>query len=129
MPKKIIKTNQAPAAIGPYNQGIVANGFLFTAGQIALDPQTAQIVGDDIETQTRQVLTNLRAVIEAADATLQDVVKTIIFLSDMNNFAAMNAIYGEFFTENVPARSAIEVARLPKDVLVEVEAIVLLPSA
>ena len=126
--KKIIKTDQAPAAIGPYNQGIVANGMVFTAGQIALDPKSGQVTGDDIVSQTRQVLTNLKAVLEAGGASLKSVVKTTIFLSDMNNFSAMNSIYAEFFTENVPARSAVQVARLPKDVLIEIEAIALVEN-
>ena len=123
--KITIKTDQAPAAIGPYNQGIVANGFVFTAGQIALDAVTGEIEGDDIKTQTHKVLKNLTAVLQAGGATLKSVVKTTVFLSDMNNFAAMNEVYAEYFTESVPARSAVEAARLPKDVLVEVEAVAL----
>ena len=123
--KKIIKTDQAPAAIGPYNQGIVANGFVFTAGQIALDAVSGEIEGDDIQAQTHKVLKNLAAVLTAGGASLKSVVKTTVFLKDMNNFTAMNAVYAEYFTDSVPARSAVEVVRLPKDVLVEIEAVAL----
>ena len=128
MAKKIIKTDQAPAAIGPYNQGIIANGFVFTAGQIPLDPATGQIVGNDIQTQARQSLRNLQNVLEAGGAGLRDVVKVTVFLQDLKDFAAMNQIYAEFFGDECPARSAVQVARLPKDALVEVEAVAVLPG-
>lgn len=122
--KKIVSTTAAPSAIGPYSQGIVASGtMVFVSGQIPLDPATGSIVSDEIDSQTRQSLTNLKEVLAAAGAELKDVVKTTVFLSDINNFAAMNSVYSEFFTENCPARAAVEVARLPKDVLVEIEAI------
>lgn len=123
--KKMIKTDHAPAAIGPYNQGVVANGFVYTAGQIALDPGRMELVGKDVTEQTHQALKNLKAVLAAGGASLKSVIKTTVFLKDMNDFAAMNAVYAEYFTEDVPARSAVEVARLPKDALVEVEAVAL----
>ena len=122
--RKGIATKDAPSAIGPYSQGVAAKGtMVFSSGQIPLDPATGSIVGSDIQAQTRQALTNVKAVLAAAGAELKDVVKTTVFLSDMNDFAAMNAVYAEFFTENFPARSAVQVARLPKDAKVEVEAI------
>ena len=122
--KKIISTNEAPGAIGPYSQGVAASGTaVFVSGQIPLDPATGSIAGDTIESQTRQSLNNVKAVLKAAGAELKDVVKTTVFLLDMNDFAAMNAIYAEFFTENCPARAAVQVVRLPKDVKVEIEAI------
>ncbi len=122
--KRIISTTEAPAAIGPYSQGIAASGTaVFVSGQIPLDPVTGSVAGSDIAVQARQVFRNLSAVLKAAGAELSDVVKTTVFLADMNDFAAMNAVYTEFFTENCPARSAVQVARLPKDVKIEVEAI------
>ncbi len=125
--RAIIKTDQAPAAIGPYSQAVAANGFLFTAGQIALDPQSGQIIGTDVATQTRRVLQNLQAIAEAGGADLNSVMKTTVFLKSMNDFAAMNAVYSEFFRQNPPARSTVEVSRLPKDVLVEIDAVIVLP--
>jgi len=122
--KKVIATTEAPAAIGPYSQGIAATGTaVFVSGQIPIDPRTGSVVSGTIEAQARQSLTNLKAVLAEAGAGLKDVVKTTVFLADMNDFAAMNAVYTEFFTENCPARSAVQVVRLPKDVKVEVEAI------
>ena len=122
--KKAIATTEAPSAIGPYSQGIAATGTaVFVSGQIPLDPATGSIVGESIDVQARQSLNNLKAVLAAAGAGLENVVKTTVFLADMNDFAAMNAVYSEFFTENCPARSAVQVARLPKDVKVEIEAI------
>lgn len=122
--KKVIATTEAPSAIGPYSQGIAATGTaVFVSGQIPLDPVTGSIVGGAIEAQARQALNNVKAVLAAAGAGLENVVKTTVFLTDMNDFAAMNAIYAEFFNENCPARSAVQVARLPKDVKVEIEAI------
>ena len=123
MQKRIIATEAAPAAIGPYSQGIAAGSLVFTSGQIPLDPATGAFP-EGIEAQTRQSLTNVKAIVEAAGFSMDDVVKTTVFLSDMNNFGAMNGVYAEFFTEGkYPARSAVEVARLPKDALVEIEVI------
>ena len=122
--KKVIATNEAPSAIGPYSQGIAASGTaVFVSGQIPIDPATGSVAGADIDAQARQSLKNVKAVLAAAGEELKNVVKTTVFLADMNDFAAMNAVYSEFFTENCPARSAVQVARLPKDVKVEIEAI------
>lgn len=122
--KKIISTNDAPQAIGPYSQATEANNFVFTSGQLPLDPATGDFVPGGIKEQTRQSLINVKAIIEAAGLTMDNAMKLTVFLSDMNNFAQMNEVYGEFFTEgNYPSRSAVEVARLPKDALVEIEAI------
>lgn len=121
MSKKVISTNEAPAAIGPYVQATLVNGFLFTSGQIALDPTSNTIVDGDIRVQTRQVCTNLTNVLKAVGMDASNVVKTTCFIKDMNDFVAFNEVYAEFFGENAPARSCVEVARLPKDVLCEVE--------
>jgi|Deesub1362A_J573_1020465.scaffolds.fasta_scaffold00213_3 2-iminobutanoate/2-iminopropanoate deaminase len=121
--KKEVKTKNAPEAIGPYSQAIVTNGFVFASGQIAIDPHTGRLIDGDIEQQTRQVLTNLKAVLEAAGSSLDKVVKCTVFLQDMNDFARMNAVYAEFFRPPYPARAAVQVARLPKDVKIEIEAI------
>jgi 2-iminobutanoate/2-iminopropanoate deaminase len=119
-----ISTANAPAPIGPYNQAIVVDGkTIYTAGQIGLDPKTNTLAGDDIRAQTRQVLKNLEAILVAAGTSMKSVVKTTVFLKDMGEFAAMNEVYAEFFSEAAPARSTVEVARLPKDVKVEIEAI------
>lgn len=123
MKKEVISTSKAPAAVGPYSQAIKVDNFIFTSGQIPFDPETNELVGEDIESQTRQVLKNVTAVLEAAGATLDDVVKTTMFIQNMDDFNTINEIYGEFFTENPPARSAVEAARLPKNVLIEVEVI------
>lgn len=122
METKVVATTEAPQAIGPYSQAIVAGGMVFCSGQIPLTP-TGEIVNGDVVAQTEQVLNNLKAVLEAAGSGLDMVVKTTVFLSDMNNFAAMNEVYAKFFVENKPARATVEVSRLPKDVLVEIEAI------
>ncbi|MFV0557635.1 MAG: RidA family protein [Enterococcus sp.] len=122
---KTIQTNKAPQAIGPYVQAKVANGFLFASGQIPLDPTTGEIVGTTIEEQTTQVLKNIQAILAAANITSDEIVKTTCFLKNMAHFTAFNDVYGAFFTTELPARSAIEVARLPKDVLVEIEIIAL----
>ena len=122
MVKVVVKTNKAPAALGPYSAGICAGNFVFTAGQIPLDPETG-LMPETIEEQTRQSLSNVKAILEAAGTDLAHVIKTTVFLQNMGDFAAMNGVYGEFFTENCPARSAVEVARLPKNALVEIEAI------
>ena len=121
--KTILSTEKAPAAIGPYSQGIAAGQMVFTSGQLPIDPATGAFAGTTIEEQTRQSLKNVAAVLESAGCSLKDVVKTTVFLKDMNDFAAMNGVYQEFFPDNCPARSAVEVARLPKDGLVEIEAI------
>jgi 2-iminobutanoate/2-iminopropanoate deaminase len=126
MTKNIIRTQSAPAPVGPYNQAIVAKGqTIFVAGQIPLDPQTGEIVGgDDIVLQTEQVMKNLEAILQAAGATWQDVVKTSVFLKDLGNFASMNRVYAQYFDEGTaPARACVEVSRLPKDVLVEIDCI------
>ena len=120
---KKIATNNAPAAIGPYSQAIFANGFLFSSGQIAINPQTGELVDGGITAQTRQVFANLDEVLKAAEMGFEDVVKTTVFLADMNDFGQMNAIYGEFFTQNLPARSAVAVKALPKGALIEIELI------
>ena len=121
--KKIISTDQAPAAIGPYSQAVQFGNLLFVSGQIALDPKSGQLVDGDIESQTRQVLENLKAIIEEAGMTLQDVLKCSCFLNNMDNFGKFNKVYDSYFGESLPARETVEVGRLPKDVLVEVSAI------
>ncbi|CEM60399.1 RidA family protein [Treponema phagedenis] len=124
--KNVISTKNAPAAIGPYSQGISANGFIFVSGQLPIDPATGEFAKGGIAEQTRQSLTNVKAVLEQAGSSLSKVVKTTVFLSDINNFAEMNKVYAEIFgTENFPARSAVQVARIPKDALVEIEVIAL----
>jgi 2-iminobutanoate/2-iminopropanoate deaminase len=120
---KNVQTDQAPAAIGPYSQAIIAGDLVFTAGQIALDPATMTIDAGDIAAQTERVMTNLRAILESAGASLSSVVKTTVFLLDMNEYAAMNEVYGRHFGEHKPARSTVQAARLPRDVRVEIEAI------
>ena len=123
MEKESIRTSKAPAAIGPYSQGVAANGFVFVSGQLPLDPETGTFP-DGIAAQTEQSIKNVRAILRAAGTDLDRVVKTTVFLYDMNDFAAMNAVYQQAFgAENCPARAAIEVRRLPKDALVEIEAI------
>ena len=123
MEKQVISTTKAPAAVGPYSQAIKVGDFLFASGQIPFDPETNELVAEDIERQTRQVMKNVTAVLEAADMTLGNVVKTTVFMKDMNDLNQVNEIYAEYFTENPPARSAVEAARLPKDVLIEMEVI------
>lgn len=125
--KTIIHTDKAPPAAGPYSQAVAANGFVYTAGQIGTNPATRQFAGSTVEEQTRQVLNNLVAVLEAAGCTFADVVKATVFLNNMNDFAAMNAIYAEYFQTNPPARSTVQVARLPLDALVEIELVAALP--
>ncbi len=128
--RKIIQTDQAPAPVGPYNQGVVATGaLLFVAGQIPLDAATGELVGTTVAEQTEKSLQNLAAVIKAAGSDLSQVVKTSVFLKDMNDFAAMNAVYAQHFgDDDAPARACVEVARLPKDVLVEIECIAMVPG-
>jgi 2-iminobutanoate/2-iminopropanoate deaminase len=123
--KKQVVTDKAPKAIGPYSQGIVANGFVFCSGQIPIDPATGELNTGTIEEQTRQVLKNVSAVLDAAGSALDEAVKVTVFLQDMNDFAKMNAVYAEFFKAPNPARAAVQVARLPRDVKVEIEAIAL----
>jgi len=123
--KQDVKTGLAPQAIGPYSQAIVAGGWVFCSGQIPLDPATGQVVPGTIEDQTRRVLSNLAAVLEAAGSSLDRAVKCTVFLRDMNDFAAMNKVYGEFFKPPFPARAAVQAARLPRDVGIEIEAIAL----
>ena len=121
--KQIIATANAPAAIGPYSQAVVHNGIAYVSGQIPLDPETGQLVTMSIEEQTRRVLDNLGAVLEASGASFASVLKTTVYLKDMGEFAAMNAVYAEYFAENPPARATVEAARLPRDVRVEIDCI------
>jgi len=123
MKREIISTDKAPAAVGPYSQAVRVGDLVFTAGQVALDPATGKLVEGGIEEQTRQVLQNLAAVLEAAGSSLDRVVKTTVFLKDMGDFAAMNAVYAEFFPTDPPARSTVEVSALALGALVEIEAI------
>jgi 2-iminobutanoate/2-iminopropanoate deaminase len=127
MKRDIVHTDKAPKAIGPYSQAIRTETMIYTAGQTGLDPATGELIGSTVEEQTRQVLINLQNVIEAAGSTMGNVVKTTVFLKDMNDFSKMNAIYAEFFGQNPPARSTVAVAGLPKGGLVEIEAVVLIP--
>ena len=124
--KTIISTEKAPKAIGPYSQAIRTENLIFTAGQVGLDPATMELVEGGVEAQTRQVLTNLKYVLESADSGLKFVLKTTVFLQDMVDFANMNAVYAEFFPENPPARSTVQVAGLPRGALVEIECVALL---
>lgn len=128
--RKIIQTDHAPAPVGPYNQGVVASGsLLFVAGQIPLDAATGELVGETVAEQTERSLQNLTAIVKAAGSNLSQVVKTSVFLKDMNDFAAMNEVYAKHFgDDNAPARACVEVARLPKDVLVEIECIAMVPT-
>ena len=121
--KKIISTPEAPAAIGPYSQGTVSGNFVFTSGQLPLVPETGAFPGDDVESQTHQAIKNLKAVLEAAGASLNSVLKTTVFISDIKNFGEVNSIYSRYFTENFPARSCFEVSALPKGALLEIEAV------
>ena len=123
---QVVATEKAPKALGPYSQAIVANGFVFASGQIAIDPATGNLNTGSTAEQTRQVLNNLQAVLESAGSGLSQVVKTTVFLKNMGDFEQMNAVYAEFFSQTKPARATVEVARLPKDVSVEIEAIALL---
>ena len=124
---KTIQTTKAPAATGPYSQAVEANGFVFASGQLGINPATGEFVEGDVQAQTRQALTNARAIMNEAGLDLNNVIKTTVFLSDMANFAAMNEIYAEFFSEPYPARSAVAVKTLPKNALVEVECIAVRP--
>ncbi|HEY1800158.1 MAG TPA: RidA family protein [Terriglobales bacterium] len=124
--KEIISTEDAPKAIGPYSQAVRSNGFVFVSGQVAIDPATQQVVQGDVAAQTEQVLKNLSAILNASGSGLEKVVRATVFLKNMNDFAAMNEVYGRHFTAAPPARSTVEVARLPKDVLVEIDVIAVL---
>ena len=121
--REVIATNDGPKAIGPYSQAIKANGFVFVSGQIPLDPATQQLIEGDVAAQTERVLQNLAGILKAAGSSLQQVVRAGVFLKNMSDFAAMNEVYGRYFTEAPPARSTVEVTRLPKDVLVEIDVI------
>ena len=124
MSNQKVFTDKAPKPIGPYSQGIIVDGrFVYTAGQVAIDPATNQVVEGDIKVQTRQVLKNIEAVLRAANTSMDSVVKTTVFLKDFNDFAAMNEVYAEFFSGSAPARSTVEVGRLPRDMKVEIEAV------
>jgi 2-iminobutanoate/2-iminopropanoate deaminase len=123
--KEVIATDRGPKAIGPYSQAIRANGFVFVSGQIPLDPATQQLVAGDIQVQTERVLENLKGIVEAAGSSLDKVVRATVFLADMNEFAAMNEVYGRYFRHQPPARSTVQVSRLPRDVRVEIDVIAL----
>jgi len=123
--REVISTKDAPQAIGPYSQAIKANGFVFVSGQVAIDPANQQLVTGDVSAQTDRVLRNLSEILEAAESGLGKVVRSTVFLKNMNDFAAMNAVYAKYFSTTPPARSTVEVARLPKDVLVEIDVIAL----
>jgi len=128
MGKKIIATQNAPAAVGPYSQGVMAGNLVFTAGQIAIDPATGKIVEGAITEQTHQVMTNLQAILTTAGTSLDNVAKTTVFLQDMDDFSEMNQVYGRYFEGEPPARSTVQVTKLPLGVLVEIEAIALIPG-
>lgn len=121
--RDVIATPDAPQAIGPYSQAVRANGFVFVSGQVAIDPATQQVVGEDVPAQTDRVMKNLAAILQAAGSGLEEVVKSTVFLKNMGDFAAMNQVYGKYFSSAPPARSTVEVARLPRDVFVEIDVI------
>lgn len=123
MNREIVSTELAPKAIGPYSQAVISNGFVYTAGQIPMNPKTGKVEASDLEGQVRQVLDNLSAVLEAANSSLKEIIKLTVFMVDLNDFAILNNVFKEYFPEYPPARSAVQVSRLPKDVLVEIEAI------
>ena len=123
--REVIATEQAPKAIGPYSQAIRAQGLIFTSGQIAIDPATAQIIASNVSAQTDRVLKNLSAILQASGSSLEKVLRCTVFLKNMGDFAAMNEVYGRYFQQEPPARSTVEVARLPKDVLIEIDVIAL----
>jgi len=125
MSKRIVMTDEAPQAIGPYSQAVVGGGFVFAAGQLALDPHTGQLVPGDVRIQTKRVMENIKAILESAGSSLASVVKTTVFLRDLNDFGAMNEIYGSYFQEDPPARSTVQVAKLPRDGAVEIEVVAL----
>ena len=121
--KNVVKTDKAPQAIGPYSQAIEVNGMIYTSGVVPIDPATGEVVEGDIKVQATRVFDSMKALLEAAGSSCEEVVKTTVFIKDMNDFAAVNEVYAKYFTDNYPARSCVEVARLPKDVLIEIEAI------
>ena len=123
MNREIVNTDLAPKAIGPYSQAVISNGFVYTAGQIPMNPKTGKVEASDLKGQVRQVLDNLSAVLEAANSSLKEIIKLTVFMVDLNDFAILNNVFKEYFPEDPPARSAVQVSRLPKDVLVEIEAI------
>jgi 2-iminobutanoate/2-iminopropanoate deaminase len=123
--REVIATDQAPKAIGPYSQAIRAQGLIFTSGQVAIDPTTQQVISGDVSAQTDRVLKNLAAILQASGSTLEKVLRCTVFLKNMGDFAAMNEVYGRYFKQAPPARSTVEAARLPKDVLVEIDVIAL----
>jgi 2-iminobutanoate/2-iminopropanoate deaminase len=123
--REVIATDQAPQAIGPYSQAIRAEGLIFTSGQVAIDPTTQQVIAGDVGAQTDRVLKNLAAILQASGSSLEKVLRCTVFLKNMGEFAAMNEVYGRYFKQSPPARSTVEVARLPKDVLVEIDVIAL----
>ena len=120
---EVIKTDKAPEAIGPYSQAIAIGSFIYTSGQIPIDPQTGEVVGNEIQMQVQQVLENLKNVLEAAGSSMNKVVKTTVIIKDMNSFSKINEVYAKYFTQPFPARSCVEVSKLPKDVLIEIEAV------
>ena len=124
--REIVLTDRGPKPIGPYSQAVKANGLLYMSGQVALDPKTGEMVGSTIAEQTERVMNNIKGIIEAAGSKLSHAVKTTVYLKDMNDFAAMNEVYGKFFTAAPPARSTVQVSRLPKDALVEIDIIAVL---
>jgi 2-iminobutanoate/2-iminopropanoate deaminase len=129
MEKKVVFTEKAPKPIGPYSQAIIAGNLIFTAGQIPIDPATNQVVQGDIKEQTRRVLENLRAILESVGATFDDVVKVTIYMKDLNEFSAMNEVYSEYFKNSPPARTTVEVSRLPRDVKIEIDLIAIVKQA
>jgi 2-iminobutanoate/2-iminopropanoate deaminase len=124
--REIVATDRGPKAIGPYSQAVKANGFVFVSGQVAIDPKTQQVIEGAIVPQTERVMENLKGIVEASGSSLDKVVKTTVFLADMNDFAAMNEVYARYFPANPPARATVQVSRLPKDVRVEIEVIALI---
>lgn len=126
MEKKIISTKNAPAAIGPYSQAVVAGNLIFTSGQLPIDPANGQLINDDVKKAAERSMENIKAILEAADSSLDKVIKTVIYLKDMNDFAAVNEVYSRYFQSNEPARSCVQVAKLPKDGILEIEAIALI---
>ncbi len=125
MDRSVISTERAPGAIGPYSQAIAAGGLIFVSGQLPIDPATGELVSGDIAAMTRQIFRNIEAVLAAAGSSLDKIVKTTVFLADLGDFQAMNSAYGEFFTQNPPARSTVQVARLPRDARIEIEVVAL----
>jgi 2-iminobutanoate/2-iminopropanoate deaminase len=125
MERQIVATDQAPGAVGPYSQGVAAAGFVFTAGMLGLDPQTGDLVSEDVAAQARQALTNVQRILEAAGSSLDRVVKTTLYLTDIGSFSEVNEVYGEFFSSDPPARSTVEIGPLPKAALVEIDAVAL----